>query len=133
MQNLANRIAGAVGAALLLSCLASAPVAHAAGVPSEEQCKDMTKLDKVAQGGCMVRDRRKGNCSACHVVQGISSGDIAPPLNMMSQRFPDRKKLRDRVWDATAINPNTTMPPFGRNGILTEDEVDKVVEFLYTL
>ncbi len=38
-----------------------------------------------------------------------------------------------QVWDAGVANPRTVMPPFGRHGILSEDEIDKVVEFLLTL
>ena len=60
-------------------------------------------------------------------------GNIAPPLVSMTQRFPDKAKLRTQVWDATVANPNTSMPPFGRHKILSEDEIDKVVEFLLTL
>ena len=51
----------------------------------------------------------------------------------MKQRFPDKAKLRAQVWDATAINPRTVMPPYGRHKILSEEEIDKVVEFLLTL
>lgn len=131
MRHLANKVAGAAAAALLLGGLTLTSNVYA-GVPSAEQCKDTAKLDKATQGGCVIIERRKGNCMACHLVEGIASGDIAPPLNAMKQRFPDKAVLRARVWDATAINPNTTMPPFGRHGILTEDEIDKVVEFLYT-
>lgn len=133
MRYFAHKVAATGAAVLLLGSLALAPAVHAGGLPSEADCKDMKKLDKVTQGGCVIVDRKKGNCAACHQIQGISSGDVAPPLNFMSQRFPDKAKLRARIWDATALNPNTTMPPFGRNLILTEEEIDKVVEFLYTL
>jgi len=44
-----------------------------------------------------------------------------------------KQALRDQIWDATKRNPNTSMPPFGRHKILTEDEIDKVVEFVWTL
>jgi sulfur-oxidizing protein SoxX len=51
----------------------------------------------------------------------------------MKARFPDKSKLRAQIWDATKMNPNTIMPPFGKNGILTDEQIDKVVEFIYTL
>ena len=51
----------------------------------------------------------------------------------MQQRFPDKAKLRAQVWDATVANPKTSMPPFGRHKLLSEEEVDKIVEFLLTL
>lgn len=67
------------------------------------------------------------------MIAGINYGDIAPPLVAMKQRFPDKAKLRAQLWDASVANPNTVMPPFGRHSILSEDEIDKVVEFLLTL
>ncbi len=78
--------------------------------------------------------RKKGNCLACHAIAGgTAPGDIGPPLIAMKARFPDRAKLRAQVWDATVNNPNTRMPPFGKHKILSEKEIDAVVDFLYTL
>jgi len=37
------------------------------------------------------------------------------------------------VFDETKRNPLTVMPPFGRNRILTEKEINAVVDFLQTL
>jgi len=51
----------------------------------------------------------------------------------MQQRFPERAVLRQQIWDATERNPNTRMPPFGRHGMLTEEEIDWIVDYLYTL
>jgi hypothetical protein len=36
------------------------------------------------------------------------------------------------IFDETKRNPLTVMPPFGRNLILTKQEIDSVVDFLYT-
>ena len=30
-------------------------------------------------------------------------------------------------------NPNTFMPPFGKHGAITKDEINKIIEYLYTL
>ena len=60
-------------------------------------------------------------------------GTHGPPLIFMKQRFPDKATLYGRIWDATAANPNTMMPPFGRHGILTDDEIDKITEYVHTL
>jgi len=51
----------------------------------------------------------------------------------MKERFPTKSKLKDQIWDATTNNPNSIMPPFGKHKILSEDELDKVVEFIYSL
>ncbi len=91
--------------------------------------------DSVTEQGKQVAfDRKKGNCLACHQIEGGDlPGNIGPPLVAMKARFPDKSKLRAQIWDSTKNNPNTMMPPFGRHQILTEDEIDKVVEFIYTL
>jgi sulfur-oxidizing protein SoxX len=51
----------------------------------------------------------------------------------MKARFPDKAKLRAQIWDSTKMNPNSIMPPFGRQQILSESDIDKIVEFVYTL
>ena len=90
--------------------------------------------DVIAQGKDIAFDRKKGNCLSCHIIgDGQYPGTHGPPLIFMKQRFPDKAKLRARVWDATAANPNTMMPPFGRHGILSDDEIDKITEYIYTL
>ena len=93
--------------------------------------KEMTVVEK---GKEVAFDRKKGNCLACHVMaDGTLPGNIAPPLVAMSLRYPDKEKLRAQIWDATVANPNTIMPPFGRHQIITEEEIDEVVEYVYTL
>ena len=42
----------------------------------------------------------------------------------MKVRYPDRDVLRAQISDAAVKNPDTRMPPFGRNRILTEAEID---------
>jgi sulfur-oxidizing protein SoxX len=51
----------------------------------------------------------------------------------MKARFPERAVLRAQTWDATKKNPHSMMPPFGKHGALTEEELDKVVDYIYTL
>jgi sulfur-oxidizing protein SoxX len=88
----------------------------------------------IAEGKKIAFDRKKGNCLACHhIAGGELPGNIGPALVAMKTRFPDKAKLRAQIWDSTVNNPNTMMPPFGRHEILTEDEIDKVVEFIYSL
>jgi sulfur-oxidizing protein SoxX len=120
-----------------LGSLLIVPVAHAAGrLPDPEVCenKDNPPMDAVTQGACLVLNRKKGNCTACHAIAGaVSAGDVAPPLVSIKERFPDKAKLREQIWDATKANPNSVMPPFGRNMILTPEEIDKVVDFVLTL
>lgn len=94
----------------------------------------IAQADAVSEGKEIAYNKKLGNCLACHMAgDGQLPGNIGPPLIAMKARFPDKKVLRDQIWDATQKNPNSMMPPFGKHGVLTADELDKVVEFIYTL
>jgi sulfur-oxidizing protein SoxX len=88
----------------------------------------------VEAGKEIAFDRKKGNCLACHHISGGDlAGNIGPPLVAMKSRFPDRAKLRVQIFDATAANKNSMMPPFGRHNVLSDSEIDKVVAYIYSL
>ena len=90
--------------------------------------------ESVAEGKALAFDRGKGNCLACHAIEdGELPGNIGPPLLSMKIRYPDRAALKSQVCDASLRNPYTRMPPYCRHGILTEDEVERIVDYLYTL
>jgi L-cysteine S-thiosulfotransferase len=90
--------------------------------------------DNAAAGQKVAFDRKKGNCLACHMAgQGTLPGNVGPPLIAMKARFPERAKLRAQIWDPTVKNPNSMMPPFGKHGVLSEKEIDLVVDFVLTL
>ena len=88
-------------------------------------------------GRALAIDMAKGNCLACHAVPGdpqaVTSANIGPPLVGIRSRFPQRERLRDQVRDPMRFNPDTVMPPFGKHGILTDAEIDRIVDYLYTL
>jgi sulfur-oxidizing protein SoxX len=87
-----------------------------------------------AEGQKIAFDRGKGNCLTCHDIKGGDlPGTIGPPLKDLKSKYPDRNELVAIVSDETKRNPQTVMPPFGRNRILTEKEIDAVVDFLQTL
>jgi len=88
---------------------------------------------QVLPGQALAFDRSKGNCLTCHDIKGGDApGNLGPPLADMKTRFPDRKELAAIVFDETKRNPQTVMPPFGRNLILTDGEIEAIVDFLYT-
>ena len=90
--------------------------------------------DQVPDGRALVMEKSKGNCLACHVIaDGRQPGNIGPPLFAMKTRFPDAEILRQQIWDATSRNPDSRMPPFGRHGILSSEEIELIVQYLYTL
>jgi L-cysteine S-thiosulfotransferase len=88
----------------------------------------------VAEGQKLAFDRGKGNCLTCHVIKGGDlPGTIGPELKDIKTRFPDRNELVAIIFDETKRNPQTMMPPFGRNRILTDKEISAIVDFLQTL
>jgi sulfur-oxidizing protein SoxX len=106
--------------ALLLGALAAAAPAHAQSA--------------AAEGQKLAFDRSKGNCLTCHAIKGGEyPGTIGPELVNIKSKYPNRADLVAIVTDETVRNPQTVMPPFGRNRILTEKEINAVVDFLQTL
>ena len=88
----------------------------------------------VAEGQKLAFDRGKGNCLTCHDIKGGDlPGSIGPALKDLKSKYPDRNDLVAIVTDETKRNPLTMMPPFGRNRILTEQEINEIVDFLRTL
>ena len=89
---------------------------------------------ELAEGKKIAFDRKKGNCLACHMIEGGTlPGNIGPPLIAMKARFPDKAKLRAQIYDATQINPNTIMIPFGPHAVLSDSEIDKVTSYIHSL
>jgi sulfur-oxidizing protein SoxX len=105
--------------ALTIGVLASAGPASAQSIP---------------EGQKLAFDRGKGNCLTCHVIKGGDlPGSIGPALKDIKSKYPDRNDLVAIITDEAKRNPQTVMPPFGRNRILTEQEINAVVDFLQTL
>jgi L-cysteine S-thiosulfotransferase len=92
---------------------------------------------RVDAGRQLAHDFDKGNCLACHSVptdkSAVTLANIAPPLLMIRERFPDREALRAQIWDPTTGNPDTVMPPFGKHRILSDREIELIIDYLYTL
>jgi len=134
-------LVAAAGAALLAGNLALMPAASAeAPLPTDKQCSKNKPTDNVTKGWCVMINRKKGNCLACHDVitkrfppDFPAAGNIGPPLVSMKARFPDAAKLRAQIWDPTEMNPNSSMLPYGRHKVISEQDIDNIVEFLYTI
>lgn len=122
MKNLARKRASVI-TGLLAALLATGAMAQ--GAKKEESGKDI------------AYNRTKGNCLACHgfptMPDAEQTGNSGPPLIAMQARFPDKAALRAKIWDATASNQASIMPPFGKHQLLTEEEIDKVIDFIYGL
>ena len=87
-----------------------------------------------SEGQKLAFDRSKGNCLTCHDIKGGDlPGSIGPALRDIKSKYPNRNDLVAILTDETKRNPLTVMPPFGRNRILTEQEINAIVDFLQTL
>jgi sulfur-oxidizing protein SoxX len=89
---------------------------------------------RALEGEKLAFDRAKGNCLSCHNIKGGElPGTIGPVLKDIKSKYPDRNELVTILTDESLRNPQTAMPPFGRNRILTDQEIDAIVDFLQTL
>ena len=105
--------------ALVIGAFASAGTAHAQSA--------------AAEGQKLAFDRSKGNCLTCHDIKGGDlPGTIGPDPVDIKSKYPKREDLVAILNDETLRNPLTVMPPFGRNRILTEKEINAVGDFLQT-
>ncbi len=90
--------------------------------------------EAIREGKELAFDRKKGNCLGCHMIHdGVSPGNLGPPLLMMRDRFPSKGALRAQIRDPAVLNPDTLMPLFGRYKILSDAEIDKIVEYLWSI
>ena len=92
-------------------------------------------VSNIEAGKKLAFDRSKGNCLACHAIPGGSlPGNIGPALIAMKLRFPEKSDLFDKIWGKPEKTVTySMMPQFGHNGVLSDDEINKIVDFLYEL
>lgn len=118
------------GFAAILIAAAAVPAVVQAQSPSASP----SLSPEATQGQALAFDRLKGNCLACHTMRGSDvPSNVGPVLDNMKARFPNKADLIAILTDETQRNPQTVMPPFGRDRILTQHEIDLIVAFLYTL
>lgn len=123
MRITAHILTTTVSIVTLIGCLGLAPT-----IANADEAADL------AAGKKLAFDRKKGNCLACHQIEGGSlAGNIGPPLIAMKARFPGYDKLRAQIYDARKNNPNTIMIPFGPHAVMSGKEIDLVTKFIHTL
>ena len=87
-------------------------------------------------GRQLALDKNRRNCADCHQFPNDprveTRATVGPPLSGIKARFTSRIALTNLVKDPMAVNPDTIMPPYGRHRILTEREIDAIVDYLYT-
>ena len=97
-------------------------------------CTSTAMQQRLAQGKEISFQRSKGNCLACHIIEdGEDPGNIGPALVNTQKKYSSKNQLRAIIWDATAFNAQTSMPPFGKNKILSPEELDLVVDYIWSI
>jgi len=95
---------------------------------------DASREMSIEKGRAIAEQRNAGNCYSCHAIKGAElPGNYGPPLFDMKTRYPDRAVLKAQIFDARVRNANTPMPPYGAHLILTDSELESVVDYIHSL
>lgn len=81
----------------------------------------------------LIENNSLGNCLACHSVvkhPDFVAGNLGPPFVAMKERFPDKAALRAIIYDEQVFHPDTIMPPFGRNHVLTVEQINVISDYI---
>ncbi len=88
----------------------------------------------VKKGEKIFNTNTQGNCVACHAINGKTldgPGSMGPILQSLSA-WPD-EALYEKIYDPNSMNPISTMPSFGKNGWLSDEEIKAVIAYLKTI
>lgn len=138
MTSLIRAITHTSTAVLFATSLVIATQVYAAeeDEPADEPTAVTHTLTKEQQEGKEITfSKSEGNCLACHrIADGALPGNIGPALIAMKIRFPNKEDLFKIVWDPREkFGRGVIMPPFGDHKILTKEQIEKIVDYLYTL
>ncbi len=110
---------------------ASLPCGAVATRPPQQKTLDGALNGDAARGRQVAGARNKGNCLACHVLKdGAQPGSRGPDLSRYGTLRRGDAETYTLVYDMRTRTPDTVMPPFGTNAILTEQELRDVVAYL---
>ena len=90
--------------------------------------------DLVKEGEKIFTTKKLGNCLACHDANGKkieSPGSFGPKLQYLSA-WPEQA-LYDKIYDPYTTNPISAMPPFGKNGWLSDAQIKALIAYLKTI
>lgn len=75
--------------------------------------------------------RNRGNCLACHAMRGGDQmGTRGLDLRQFGTTARSDAEAFAMVYDMRTLNPETLMPPFGTNEVLSEQDIRDIVAFL---
>jgi len=87
------------------------------------------------KGRSLFLSRNLGPCTGCHLVQGEDvwpAGSVGPDLSTYGDRNAPDEYTFSVIYDPRHVFPNSLMPPWGTDGVLTPDDIVHVVAFLKT-
>jgi len=90
----------------------------------------------IAAGKAIAFNRGQGNCLACHVLPGgTQAGNVGPNLTHFTFQvvFHTRQKLADFLYDPEKTIPHINMPQFGKNRVLSPQQIHLVSDYLWSL
>ncbi|BCG64408.1 MAG: sulfur-oxidizing protein SoxX [Methyloprofundus sp.] len=117
-----------------LACLLISTALTNCSTPIKQVDRHTDNLSNIQAGKQISFQRNKGNCLACHAIEdGEDPGNVGPALANIQARFKSKAQLKAVIADATQFNAQTSMPPFGKNKILTPQELDLVVDYIWSL
>lgn len=99
--------------------------------------------DMVEKGKKIFKDKKLGNCQACHDYSTMSdaerskegAGTLGPKLSGLAYWTDEMlfNMVYDPYSDENGRSKINAMPAFGKNGWLSDDEIKAVVAFLKTI
>lgn len=78
--------------------------------------------------------RDKGYCVICHEMPGEKwPGTVGVPLVNFKRHNYESAQIYQQIFDARVNNPDSAMPPFGTNRILTDQDIRDLVAYLQSI
>jgi len=85
------------------------------------------------KGRALFVSRAVGPCTGCHLVRGEDvwpAGNVGPDLSTYGDRNLPAEYTFGLIYDPRHIFPQSLMPPWGTDGVLSLEEIVHVVAFL---
>jgi sulfur-oxidizing protein SoxA len=113
------------------------PASPAAPAPGGIEKVETPITGDPEKGAKLAFDRsRGGSCVACHVMGPQTPdlpGNVGPDLSLIGGGARPDEYLYNYIYDPRVYNPVSVMPPWGRHGVFTPEEIRDMVAFLKTL
>ncbi len=89
---------------------------------------------EVARGRDIAMSAQRGNCVACHQLPGDAwPGTVGSSLLQYKKYEYTADRIYQQIYDPRIFNPASVMPPFGRNGLLSDQDIRDLVAFLQSI